>query len=50
MSLGGTIAYLTDTDEAVNVMTLGKVRIEQLEMQHAEGVAHNAGQAGAGNV
>ena len=31
MSLGGTLAYLTDTDEAVNVMTLGNVNIEQLE-------------------
>ena len=31
MSLGGTLAYLTDTDAAVNVMTLGNVDIEQLE-------------------
>ena len=49
MSLGGTLAYLTDTDEAVNVMTLGNVKVEQLELQRAEGVAHNAGEAGAGN-
>lgn len=31
MSLGGTLAYLTDTDDAVNVMTLGNVNIEQWE-------------------
>ena len=49
MSLGGTLAYLTDTDEAVNVMTLGNVKIEQLELQRAEGVAYNAGKAGVGN-
>ena len=36
MSLGGTLAYLTDTDEAVNVMTLGNVDIEQYE-KDAEG-------------
>ena len=31
MSLSGTLAYLTDTDSDVNVMTLGNVDIEQLE-------------------
>lgn len=36
MSLGGTLAYLTDTDEAVNVMTLGNVKIEQLELQRKD--------------
>lgn len=40
MSLGGTLAYLTDTDEAVNVMTLGNVQIEQIELQRAEGIGH----------
>lgn len=35
MSLGGTLAYLTDTDEAVNVMTLGNVKIEQHEKDAA---------------
>ncbi len=35
MSLGGTLAYLTDTDEAVNVMTLGNVDIEQHEKDAA---------------
>lgn len=36
MAMGGTLAYLTDTDEAVNVMTLGNVDIEQNE-EDAEG-------------
>jgi len=36
MSLSGTVAYLTDTDEAVNVMTLGNVKIEQLENGEAK--------------
>ena len=31
MSLGGTLAYLTDVDSDVNVMTLGNVDITQLE-------------------
>ena len=38
----GTLAYLSDVDSDVNVMTLGNVKIEQLELQRAEGVAHNA--------
>lgn len=38
----GTLAYLTDTDNDVNVMTLGNVSIEQIELKRAEGVAHNA--------
>ncbi|MBQ4073886.1 MAG: hypothetical protein IJD39_01625 [Clostridia bacterium] len=37
MSLGGTIAYLSDTDSAVNVMTLGSVKIVQLENGMEEG-------------
>ena len=32
---GGTYAYLTDTDNATNVMTLGKVDIKQLEYERA---------------
>ena len=32
-SIGVTLAYLTDTDEDVNVMTLGKVKIDQLEYE-----------------
>lgn len=44
LAIGGTVAYLQDTDEAVNVMTLGNVSIEQLEYQRADGVSHiNAG-------
>lgn len=33
LSLGGTIAYLTDTDGDVNVMTLGRVKIRLEEFQ-----------------
>ena len=36
----GTLAYLTATDSDVNVMTLGNVDIEQIELQRADGVAH----------
>ncbi len=37
----GTLAYLTDTDSDVNVMTLGNVDIEQIELERAEGVEHS---------
>ena len=37
MSLGGTLAYLTDTDADVNVMTLGSVTITQNEHQRVKG-------------
>ena len=33
LALGTTLAYLTDTDKAVNVMTLGNVDIEQHEQE-----------------
>lgn len=33
LAIAGTVAYLTDTDDDVNVMTLGNVKIEQLEYQ-----------------
>lgn len=33
LSIAGTIAYLQDTDEDVNVMTLGNVQIEQIEQE-----------------
>ena len=33
ISIGATLAYLTDTDEDVNVMTVGKVKIDQLEYE-----------------
>lgn len=36
MAIGGSIAYLTDTDDAINVMTLGKVDIEQIEQERDE--------------
>ena len=36
ISIGATLAYLTDTDEDVNVMTLGKVKIDQLEFERID--------------
>ena len=33
IAIGGTMAYLTDTDSDVNVMTLGNVKIAQHEYQ-----------------
>lgn len=33
LAIGGTVAYLTDTDSDVNVMMLGNVQIEQHEYQ-----------------
>ena len=33
LSIGGTIAYLTSEDSDVNVMTMGNVKIEQLEYE-----------------
>jgi len=33
-TIGGTFAYLTDRDYAENVMTLGKVDIDQFEYEH----------------
>lgn len=48
-AIGGTLAYFTSTDSDVNVMTLGNVSIAQHEYQRAEGVAHDAGEPGAGN-
>lgn len=40
MSLGGTLAYLTDTDGEVNVMTVGNVIIDLIEQQrNADGNA-----------
>jgi len=49
LAVGGTLAYLQDSDSDVNVMTLGNVSIEQHEYQRAEGVAYNAGEPGQGN-
>ena len=36
ISIGATLAYLTDTDEDVNVMTVGKVKIDQLEYERVD--------------
>ena len=36
LAIGGTIAYLTSQDSDVNVMTLGNVKIEQIEQQYDE--------------
>ena len=36
ISIGATLAYLTDTDEDVNVMTLGNVKIDQLEYERVD--------------
>ena len=37
LAVGGTVAYLTDTDSDVNVMTLGNVSIEQHEQERGDG-------------
>lgn len=37
MAIGGTVAYLTDTDSDTNTMTLGNVKIEQHEYERVEG-------------
>lgn len=36
LAVGGTMAYLTDTDEDINVMTVGRVRIDQLEYERVD--------------
>ena len=36
VSIGATLAYLTDTDEDVNVMTLGNVAIDQIEQERVD--------------
>lgn len=41
VSIGATLAYLTDTDEDVNVMTLGKVKIDQLEYERVDDETKN---------
>ena len=41
ISIGATLAYLTDTDEDVNVMTLGKVKIDQLEYERIDDESAN---------
>lgn len=36
LAIGGTLAYLTSEDSDVNVMTMGNVKIEQIEQQYDE--------------
>ena len=36
IAIGGTVAYLTSQDSDVNVMTMGNVKIEQIEQQYDE--------------
>ena len=36
LAVGGTLAYLTDTDEDVNVMTVGQVKIDKLEYERVD--------------
>ena len=36
VAIGGTVAYLQDSDSDVNVMTLGEVKIEQIEEERNE--------------
>ncbi len=36
VAIGGTVAYLQDSDSDVNVMTLGEVKIEQIEQERNE--------------
>ncbi|MBE6739392.1 MAG: hypothetical protein E7565_03635 [Ruminococcaceae bacterium] len=36
LAIAGTIAYLTDTDSKTNVMTVGSVKIEQIEQEYNE--------------
>ena len=36
LGLGGTLAYLSDTDADVDVMTLGNVKIKQVELDKNE--------------
>ena len=41
LAVGGTLAYLADTDEDVNVMTVGKVKIDQLEYEREKVESEN---------
>ena len=35
-TVGGSLAYLTDPDDDMNVMTIGKVKIDQLEFERID--------------
>lgn len=39
VSVGGTLAYLSDTDEDVNIMTMGNVYIDQIEQERVDDAA-----------
>ena len=41
VSIGATLAYLTDTEETTNVMTVGKVEIDQLEYERVDPETEN---------
>lgn len=43
LAIGGTIAYLADTDSDVNVMTMGNVSIDQLEYERIPDAATTTG-------
>ena len=45
LSIAGTVAYLTSTDSQHNTMTVGNVKIQQLELQRADGVDYKNGGA-----
>lgn len=50
IAVGATLAYLTDTDSDVNVMTVGNVQIEQIELQRKDGVDYrNSGEIADGD-
>lgn len=36
LAVGGTVAYLTDTDEDINVQTIGNIKIEQHEQERVD--------------
>ena len=40
LATGGTLAYLSDTDADVNVMTVGNVYIKQLEYERVPQAGH----------
>ena len=42
LAIGGTVAYLQDSDSDVNVMTLGNVKIEQVEQERDGNIRKNS--------
>ena len=50
IAVGATVAYLQYDDSDVNVMTLGNVKIEQIELQRKDGVDYkNGGEIASGD-